>query len=182
MDRVLDVEFKENKTNLFDIVFRYGSDVPGVSESNSKHGVEAEIYSELLSTFLKIKSDVFGEEIIPVKTSHKDTTGPFFGFSNTYKNDYFKLDERFTTDYNGRICCDFHLKNLNNETSLDFRVGVPQYHSSYTVENLELNIGAEINLLPRGHLFGKDEKTSKRILEYIKNNVYSNLEIPVANA
>ncbi|MCK4809108.1 MAG: hypothetical protein KAS90_05780 [Candidatus Aenigmarchaeota archaeon] len=182
MDRVLDVRFEERGNNVVDIVFEYGSDAPDVSESFSKHGVEAGIYSEILETFLKIKSDIFGDEITSLKTQHQDTTGPFFGFSSHYRNDYFKLDEIFTTDYHGRICCDFNLRNQNNKKSLKFTVGVPQYHSSYSVEKLELDMGAEINLLPRGNLSKIDEKTSKELIEYIKSNVYGLLEIPVANA
>ncbi|NOQ38288.1 hypothetical protein GQ472_05345 [archaeon] len=183
MDRILDVSFEEKENNVLDIVFEYDCEVLRDPDSRVYfYESENEIYSEILRTFIKIKSDIFGDEITPEKLQHQDTTGPFLGFSNTYKKDNFKLAEVFTTDYHGRISCDFHLRNLKNETSLSFAVGVPQYGSLYRVENLELNIGREVNLLPGGCHTVKDEKTSERIIEYIKRNVYAELNIPAANA
>ena len=183
IDRILDVSFEGGKNNVLDIVFEYDSEA--LREPDSRiYSYEAEnaIYSEILKTFIKIKSDIFGDETTPEKIQHEDTTGPFLGFSNSYKNDNFELAEFFTTEYKGRIGCIFHLRNLKNETSLNFAVGVPHYSSLYRVENLKLNIGREINLLPGGCHTVKDEKTSERIIEYIKRNIIEELEIPVSNA
>ena len=182
MDKVVDVSFEEKGNNL-DIVFEYDYEV--LREPDSRiypYGPESDIYSEILRIFIKIKSDVFGDGNPPEKIQHEETTGPFLGFSNTYKKDNFELSELFTTDYHGRVICDFRLKNLKNETSLNFVIGVPQYNSLYRVGNLELNIGREINLLPGGCHTVKDEKTSERIIEYIKRNLYTELEIPITNA